>query len=88
MTAAASKLDSVMPSELSFASSSMAVTQFFATIPLTSPGNIPKHYAALLEQLSYFKLPAKREDRHYRRWVKPKPSKYPANKNKNASQLN
>ena len=88
MTAAASKLDSVQPNQLSFASCSMAVTQFFATIPLTSPGNIPKHYSLLLEQLSYFKLPPKREDRHYRRWVKPKPSKYPANKIKNASQLN
>jgi len=88
MTAAASKLDSVQPNQLSFASCSMAVTQFFATIPLISPGNIPKHYLLLLEQLSYFKLPPKREDRRYRRWVKPKPSKYPANKNKNTSQLN
>jgi len=88
MTAAASKLDSVMPNELSFASCSMAVTQFFATIPLTSPGNIPKHYAGLLEQLSYFKLPPRREERSYRRWIKPKPSKYPNNKNKNASRLN
>lgn len=88
MTAGASKLDSVLPNQLSFSSCSMAVTQFFATIPLTSPGNIPKHYALLLEQLSYFKLPPKREDRKYRRWVKPKPSKYPANKNKNASKLN
>ncbi len=88
MTSAACKLDSVMPNQLSFASCSMAVTQFFATIPLTSPGNIPKHYALLLEQLSYFKLPARREERRYRRWIKPKPSKYPNNKNKNGSQLN
>jgi len=88
MTSAACKLDSFMPDQLSFASCSMAVTQFFATIPLTSPGNIPKHYALLLEQLSYFKLPPRREERSYRRWVKPKPSKYPSNKNINASQLN
>ncbi|CAH9055006.1 hypothetical protein PSECIP111951_02714 [Pseudoalteromonas holothuriae] len=40
----------------------------------------------LLEQLSYFKLPPKRDDRRYRRWVKPKASKYPTNKN--ANQLN
>jgi hypothetical protein len=88
MTSATYKLDSVMPNQLSFASSSMAVTQFFATIPLTSPGNIPKHYERLLEQLSYFKLPERREERRYPRWVKPKPSKYPKNGNKNASQLN
>jgi hypothetical protein len=85
MTEAAAKLDSVMPNQLSFASCTMAVTQFFATIPLTSPGNIPKHYALLIEQLGYFKLPERREERTYRRWVKPKPSKYPANKNKNAN---
>jgi hypothetical protein len=53
-----------------------------------SSGNIPKHYERLLEQLSYFKLPEKREERRYPRWVKPKPSKYPKNGNKNASQLN
>lgn len=87
MTEAASKLDSVLPNQLSFASCSMAVTHFFATIPLTSPGNIPKHYKLLLMQLGYFKLPERREERSYRRWVKPKPSKYPSNK-KNASQLN
>jgi len=66
----------------------MAVTYFFATIPLTSPANIPKHCKQLIEQLGYFKLSERREERNYRRWVKPKPSKYPSNKNKNASQLN
>ncbi|MBB1407513.1 IS4 family transposase [Pseudoalteromonas sp. SG44-5] len=88
MTEAASKLDSVLPNQLSFASCSMAVTQYFATIPLTSPGNIPKHYTLLIEQLGYFKLPQRREERSYKRWLKPKPSKYPSNKNKNTSQLN
>ena len=88
MTEAASKLDSVLPNQLSFASCSMAVTQYFATIPLTSPGNIPKHYTLLIEQLGYFKLPQRREERIYKRWLKPKPSKYPSNKNKNTSQLN
>lgn len=87
MTAAAKKLDSVWPNQLSFTSCSMAITQFFATLPLTSPGNIPKHYESLLEQMSYFKLPPRREDRTYPRWVKPKPRKYP-HKKKNASQLN
>ncbi|WP_257324074.1 hypothetical protein [Pseudoalteromonas rhizosphaerae] len=88
MAEAVSKLDSVLPNQLSFASCSMAVTQIFATIPLTSPGNIPKHYTLLIEQLDYFKLPRRREERSYKRWVKPKPSKYPSNKNKNTSQLN
>ncbi|HCE2680578.1 TPA: transposase [Vibrio parahaemolyticus] len=87
MTAAAKKLDSVWPNQLSFTSCLMAITQFFTTLPLTSPGNIPKHYDALLEQMGYFKLPPIREDRSYPRWVKPKPRKYPRN-NKNASQLN
>ena len=87
MTAAASKLDSVWPNQLSFTSCSMAITQFFATLPLTSPGNIPKHYEALLTQMTYFKLPERREERKYPRWVKTKPKKYPT-KRKNASQLN
>ncbi len=87
MTAASKKLDSVWPNQLSFTSCSMAITQFFATLPLTSPSNIPKHYESLLEQMSYFKLPTRREDRTYPRWVKPKPRKYP-HKKKNASQLN
>ncbi|WP_257326193.1 hypothetical protein [Pseudoalteromonas rhizosphaerae] len=73
MTEAASKLDSVLPNQLSIASCSMAVTQFFATIPLTSPGNIPKHNTLLIEQLGYFKLPRRREERSYKKWVTPKP---------------
>lgn len=88
MTEAASQLDSVSANQLSFASCSMAVTHFFATIPLTSPGNIPKHYKMLIEQLCYFRLPERRADRYYKRWVKPKPSKYPSNRKTNASQLN
>ena len=87
MTAAASRLEGVWPNQLSFTSCSMAITQFFAILPLTSPGNIPKHYETLLNQMSYFKLPDRREDRKYPRWIKSKPSKYPTNK-KNASQLN
>jgi hypothetical protein len=87
MTAAACRLDSVWPSQLSFASCLMAVTQLFATVPLTSPRNIPKRYEALLQQITYLKLPPRREDRKYPIWLKPKPSKYPAKK-KNASQLN
>lgn len=87
MTAAAKKLDSVWPNQLSFTSCSMAITQFFATLPLISPGHIPKYYESLLEQMSYFKLPPRREDRTYLRWVKSNPRKYP-HKKKNASQLN
>ncbi|MDP4537989.1 IS4 family transposase [Alkalimonas collagenimarina] len=87
MTAAAGKLNSVWPNQLSFTSCSMAITHFFVTVSLSSPGNIPKQYEALLTQMGYFKLPERREDRSYPRWVKPKPKKYPTKK-KNASQLN
>ena len=87
MTAAARRLDSVWPNQLSFTSCSMAITHFFVTVSLSSPGNIPKQYEALLTQMGYFKLPERREDRCYPRWVKPKTRKYPL-KRKNASQLN
>nr|WP_246028866.1 hypothetical protein [Litorilituus sediminis] len=87
MTAAARKLNSTWPNQLSFTSCSMAITQFFATLPLSSPGNIPKHYEALLTQMTYFKLPERREERQYPRWVKAKPQRYPRN-TKNANQLN
>lgn len=87
MTKAASKLDSVWPNQLSFTSSAMAVTQYFAALPLTSPGKLPKHYEVLLQQISMFILPPRREDRSYPRWVKLKPKKYATNR-KNASQLN
>ncbi|MCU8382719.1 IS4 family transposase, partial [Vibrio vulnificus] len=87
MTKAASRLDSVWPNQLSFTSSAMAVTQYFAALPLTSPGKLPKHYEVLLEHVSMFILPPRREDRSYPRWVKLKPKKYATNR-KNASQLN
>lgn len=87
MTEAAKKLDSVWPNQLSFTSCAMAITHFFVTASLSSPGNIPKHYKLLLTQMGHFKLPERREDRWYPRWVKPKPKKYPR-KIKNASQLN
>ena len=54
---------------------------------LTSPGNLPVLYENLINQLTYYELPTRREDRLYPRCVKSKPSKYPAKK-KNASQLN
>ncbi len=53
MTKVAIRLDSVWPNQLSFTSSAMAVTQYFAALPLTSPGKLPKHYEVLLEHLSY-----------------------------------
>ncbi len=87
MTAASERLKGIWPSQLSFASCSMAVAQFFATQSLTSPGNIPRNYEILLEQMAYFKLPDRRVDRSYPRRVKQKPSKYPSYK-KNANQLN
>lgn len=87
MTAAARRLDSVWPNQLSFTSCSMAITHFFVTVSLSSPGNIPKQYETLLAKMGHFKLPERREDRSYPRWVKPKTRKYPL-KRKNASQLN
>ncbi len=53
MRKAAIRLDSVWPSQLSLTSSAMAVTQYFAALPLTSPGKLPKNYEVLLEHLSY-----------------------------------
>jgi hypothetical protein len=87
MTKATDSLDGVWPNQLSFTSSAMAVTQYFAALPLTSPGNLPKHYEGLLQQISIFILPARREGRSYPRWVKLKPKKYATNR-KNASELN
>lgn len=75
------------PNQLSFSSCSMAVIQYFSSISIMSPGNIPMHWEHLLKTLALFRLPARREDRRYPRCIKPKPSKYP-NKKKNASQLN
>lgn len=88
MMQAADRLDGIAPSQLSFASCSMAVCTFLLRTPLFHPGNIPKQYEALLTQLGYYVLPIRREDRLYPRWIKPKPSKYPNAKNKNANQLN
>lgn len=86
MTMAAT-VTGIWPNQLSFSSSSMAVIQYFSSVSIMSPGNIPIHWQHLLDTLVLFKLPARREDRRYPRWVKPKPSKYP-HKKKDASQLN
>lgn len=86
MTIAASA-EKIWPNQLSFSSCSMAVVQYFSSISIMSPGNIPMHWEHLLKTLVLFKLPPRREDRKYPRWIKPKPSKYPSKK-KNASQLN
>lgn len=87
MTIAASKVDGILPSQLSFSSCSMAVIQYFSTVSIMSPGNIPIHWNQLLQTLCLFRLPIRREDRKYPRCVKSKPSKYP-HKKRNASQLN
>ncbi len=79
----AAKATGIWPNQLSFSSSSMAVIQYFSSISIMSPGNIPMHW----ENLLLFKLLTRREDRKYPRWIKPKPSKY-FHKKKNASQLN
>jgi hypothetical protein len=87
MTAAAGRMSGVLPNQLSFTSCTMAITHFFVTVSLSSPGNIPKHYDTLLTQMGYFKLPDRREDRSYPRSAKSKPQKYSIKKT-NASQLN
>lgn len=87
MTVAAKEHGKVLPNQLSFTSCCMAVTQYFASLPLTSPGNLPKHYKALITQMTYLILPDRREDRSYPRWVKSKKARYPTKK-RNASQLN
>ncbi|CAH9057311.1 hypothetical protein PSECIP111951_01642 [Pseudoalteromonas holothuriae] len=45
----------------------MAVTQLFCRNTTHIAMKIPKHNTQLLKQLSYFKLPAKQEDRRYHR---------------------
>lgn len=86
MTEAASR-KGIWANRLSFSNSAAAILTYLARLPLISPGNLPKHYEQLIEILGYFELPVTREDRHYPRAIKPKPSKYPSKK-KNASQLN
>ncbi len=83
----AAKAEGIWPNQLSFSSCSMAVIQYFSSISIMSPGNIPIHWEHLLGTLRLFKLPPRREDRRYPRAIKPKPSKYP-HKKRNASQLN
>ncbi len=80
----AAKPQGIWPNQLSFSSCSMAVIQYFSSVSIMSPGNIPMHWEHLLKTLALFKLPVRREDRRYPRCIKPKPSKYP-NKKKNAS---
>ncbi|WP_217702835.1 hypothetical protein [Pseudoalteromonas sp. HF66] len=57
----------------------MAVTQYFTSISIMSPSNIPTHWEHLIGTLRLFKLPPKKNNR-YPRAIKPKPSKYPHKK--------
>ena len=86
MTEAASR-KGIWPNQLSFSGCSSAVIAFLITLQLTSPGKLPVIYNSLIDQLGFYKLPARREDRVYPRCIKPKVSRYP-HKKKNASQLN
>ena len=86
MTEAAMRKN-IWPNQLSFSGCSNAVVAFLLTTALTSPGKLPVLRENLINQLTYYELPLRREDRCYPRCVKSKPSKYP-NKKKNASQLN
>ena len=83
----AAKLKGIWPNQLSFSGCSSAVVAFLLTTVLTTPAKLPVLYHNLINQLTYYELPLRREDRRYPRCVKPKPSKYPLKK-KNASQLN
>lgn len=67
-------------SRLSFSHCARHVMVYLLTIPVSSPGNLPKHYAALMETLRLFVLPDKRPERKYPRVVRKKPSKYPHKK--------
>ncbi|ENN96879.1 MULTISPECIES: IS4 family transposase, partial [Pseudoalteromonas] len=86
MTEAATR-KGIWPNQLSFSGCSSAVVAFLLTTGLASPGKLPVLYENLINQLTYYELPTRREDRFYPRRVKPKPSKYPTKK-KNTSQLN
>lgn len=84
MIEAASEMDDVNPNRLSFAHCARHVMVYLTTIPVSSPGNLPKHYAALLETLRMFQLPEKAPDRKYPRVVRKKPKKYPYKKSQSA----
>lgn len=79
MTVAAQRLG-IWPNQLSFANCSRAVLVYLKTLPLVGQGNLSKHYDLLIETLSMYQLPIRREDRMYPRAIKPKPSKYPNKK--------
>jgi len=77
----------IYPCEMSFTACTWAILGFLNGTSLSHPGNIPRYLVELHASAMHYVLPHRREDRHYPRVVKPKPSKYPA-RNKNASQLN
>ncbi len=80
MIEAASEMEDVNPNRLSFSHCARHVMVYLTTIPLNSPGNLPKHYATLLDTLRMFELPNKVPDRKYPRIVRKKPQKYPYKK--------
>lgn len=80
MIEAASEMDDVNPNRLSFSHCARHVMVYLTTIPISSPGNLPKHYATLLDTLRMFELPDKVPDRKYPRVVRKKPKKYPYKK--------
>nr|WP_194362771.1 IS4 family transposase [Neptunicella marina] len=86
MTEAANR-KGIWPNQLSFSGCSSTIVAFLMTLQLTSPGKLPILYNSLIDQLGFYQLPPRREDRAYPRWVKPKTNRYP-HKKKNASQLN
>ncbi len=66
----------VSPLRLSYRHALLALRSFWRTAWLTPPGVLPRHLAALLDELALFVLPARRP-RRYPRAVKIKMSNYP-----------
>ncbi len=82
----ASTLKGIWPNQLSFAQSTLMVTNLLGGLSYASPGRIPGLLRDLESQAKMVKLPTRRE-RSYPRVVKERPEKYPTARRKNASQL-
>lgn len=71
----AAECKGIAPNRLSFAGCSASVIAYFTGISLLSPGNLPKEYQSLLDELGCYELPDKRK-RSYPRVVREKTLKY------------
>lgn len=71
----AAKYKGIAPNRLNFAGCSASVIAYFTGMSLLSPGNLPKEYQALLDELGCYELPDKKK-RSYPRVVREKTHKY------------